>query len=171
LAGLVDDDDIELRLPRIEILVHAAQRHDPHRDRAARRGQQLLGLTNELGGALTRALAQLAQREHEAVQRLSCAQPGAFALSRPGLTLYDLSRQLHELDLDALETFLDLGHGDGGALLELLPELTPEPGGAQIAGRVALVVRLESPFQLPGPFGGAGPEPRQQLAAPVMASP
>src|SRR5215813_3063485 len=93
LAGLIDDDDIELRLARVEALIYSAQWYNPHRHRTPGRSEQLSCLPKEFGNAFARAFADFADSLHETHQGLLCLQASALALSRPRFVLDDLGRQ------------------------------------------------------------------------------
>ena len=97
LTRLVDDDDIETRGSRIELLHYPSQRHDPHGHRIPALIHQPGGLDPKLRGAPAGAAADSPDRIGPSDQRLALTQADARRLRSPCLTIDEIGRRPAQL--------------------------------------------------------------------------
>ena len=106
LAGLIDDDDVELVRSWRQRFGHLADRHDPRRDGTGGLGHRRPRRRPKSIGMLARSLAEIDHVVAVGLQCLDLGHAGSLHRCTPGTCGGELGGDLSQIHLDAVEFVL-----------------------------------------------------------------
>src|SRR4029077_6291359 len=167
LAGFIDDDNVEASGAWIEVLYHARKRHDPDGNGPAALAHFSCRFGAQKGNPDAVTFADTTAGVEPADERLTLSRRGAARLRRPRPLVDEFDGHAAKLLAEFFALGLEDFERNAAAAIEFIIQLTPGPGRAGVARRLASTMHSGAIANCTGPCGGSGFELCKQGAAQV----